>query len=155
MGKIKKLLELIGLNDFEVNFNEPSKRFSITIEDRLITQELPKFLEDFEYLVNLIFQKEIQQKGAVEQIPAIPQKVWLDVNNYRRERERLIAELAKAAAHKAILNKEEIQLPPMNAYERRLIHLEIASHPDLKTESIGEGKERRVVIKPICENKEL
>ena len=134
---IKKLLELMGLNDFEINFNEPSKRFSITIDDHLIAQDLPKFLEDFEYLVNLISQKELQQK------------VWIDVNNYRRERERLIAELAKAAAHKAIINKEEIQLPPMNAYERRLVHLEIASHPDLKTESIGEGKDRRVVIKPI------
>ncbi|PJE69236.1 hypothetical protein COU96_00835 [Candidatus Shapirobacteria bacterium CG10_big_fil_rev_8_21_14_0_10_38_14] len=134
---IKKLLELLGLNDFEINFNEPSKRFSITIDDHLITQDLPKFLEDFEYLVNLISQKEAQQK------------VWLDINNYRRERERLITELAKAVAHKAIINKEEIQLPPMNAYERRLVHLEIASHPDLKTESIGEGKDRRVVIKPI------
>lgn len=134
---IKKLLELLGLNDFEINFNEPSKRFSITIDDHLIAQDLPKFLEDFEYLVNLISQKELQQK------------VWIDVNNYRRERERLITELAKAAAHKAIINKEEIQLPPMNAYERRLVHLEIASHPDLKTESIGEGKDRRVVIRPI------
>ena len=137
LEKIKKLLELMGLNDFEVNFNEPSKRFSITVDDSLITQDLPKFLEDFEYLINLISQKETQQK------------VWLDINNYRRERERLITELAKAAAHKAIINKEEIQLPPMNAYERRLVHLEIASHPDLKTESIGEGKDRRVVIKPI------
>jgi spoIIIJ-associated protein len=134
---IKKLLELLGVNDFEINFNEPSKRFSITLDDHLIAQDLPKFLEDFEYLVNLISQKKIQQK------------VWIDINNYRRERERLITELAKAAAHKAIINKEEIQLPPMNAYERRLVHLEIASHPDLKTESIGEGKDRRVVIKPI------
>lgn len=127
----------MGANDFEINFNEPSKRFSITLSDNLIAQDLPGFLDNFEYLINLISQKETQQK------------VWLDVNNYRRERERLITELAKAAAHKVILNKEEVQLPPMNAYERRLVHLEIVSHPDLKTESIGEGKERRVVIKPI------
>ena len=137
LEKIKKLLELTGLDDFEINLNEPTKRFSIIINDQLIAQDLPGFLEDFEYLVNLISQKESQQK------------VWLDVNNYRRERERLITELAKAAAHKAILDKKEILLPAMNAYERRLVHLEIASHPDLKTESIGEGKERKVVIKPI------
>jgi len=137
LEKIKKLLELMGFDDFEVNFNEPSKRISVTINNGLNTQELPRFLEDFEYLVNLIAQKEIQQR------------VWLDINNYRRERERLIVELAKAASRKAILDKQEIQLPAMNAYERRLVHLEIASHPDLKTESIGEGKERRVVIKPI------
>jgi len=135
--KIKKLLELSGLNDFEVSFNEQSKRFSVLINDDLIAQDLPRFMEDFEYLVNLIAQRDIQQR------------VWLDVNNYRRERERLITELAKAAAHKAILDKKEIQLPPMNAYERRLVHMEIASHPDLKTESIGDGKERKVIIKPI------
>lgn len=137
LEKIKKLLELTGLDDCEINLNESSKRFSIIINDQLIAQELPRFLEDFEYLVNLISQKEIQQK------------IWLDVNNYRRERERLITELAKAAAHKAILDKKEILLPAMNAYERRLVHLEIASRPDLKTESVGEGKDRKVVIKPI------
>jgi len=135
--KIKKLFELMGVNEFEINFNEITKRFSLIINDYLDQSELPRFLEDFEYLINLICQKEAQPR------------IWLDINNYRRERERLIIELAKAAAHKAVLNKEEVSLPAMNAYERRLVHLEIASRPDLKTESIGEGKARRVVIKPI------
>jgi spoIIIJ-associated protein len=127
----------MGVNEFEINFNEITKRFSLIINDYLDQSELPRFLEDFEYLINLICQKEAQPR------------IWLDINNYRRERERLIIELAKAAAHKAVLNKEEVSLPAMNAYERRLVHLEIASRPDLKTESIGEGKARRVVIKPI------
>lgn len=135
--KIKKLLELMGVDKFEINLNETAKRFSITINDYLDQSEIPKFLEDFEYLINLICQKEIQQRA------------WLDINNYRRERERLIIKLAKAAAHKAVLNKEEVSLPAMNAYERRLVHLEIASRPDLKTESLDEGKTRHVVIKPI------
>lgn len=127
----------MGVVEFEINFNEPAKKFSLIINDYLSQPELPGFLEDFEYLINLICQKEIQSR------------VWLDINNYRRERERLIIELAKAAAHKAVLNKEEVSLPAMNAYERRLVHLEIASRPDLKTESLGEGKNRRVIIKPI------
>lgn len=127
----------MGVDKFEINLNETAKRFSITINDYLDQSEIPKFLEDFEYLINLICQKEIQQRA------------WLDINNYRRERERLIIKLAKAAAHKAVLNKEEVSLPAMNAYERRLVHLEIASRPDLKTESLDEGKTRHVVIKPI------
>jgi spoIIIJ-associated protein len=135
--KIKKLLELMGVEEFEVSINEPAKRFSITFGNYLDPSGTPQFLEDFECLINLISQKEIQSR------------VWLDINNYRRERERLIIELAKAAAHKAALNKEEVSLPVMNAYERRLVHVELASRPDLKTESLGEGKSRRVVIKPI------
>ena len=37
----------------------------------------------------------------------------------------------------------------MNSYERRLVHTALAIHPDVTTESVGEGKERYVVIKPI------
>jgi predicted RNA-binding protein Jag len=39
----------------------------------------------------------------------------------------------------------------MNAYERRLIHAELAARPDVKTESLGEGRGRYVVVKPILE----
>ena len=74
---------------------------------------------------------------------------FVDINNYRRERENLILELARAAARKVIATKQEISLPAMNAYERRLVHLELVSRPDVKTESVGEGKSRYVVIKPI------
>ena len=37
----------------------------------------------------------------------------------------------------------------MNSYERRLVHVELAIHPDVTTESIGAGKNRYVIIKPI------
>jgi spoIIIJ-associated protein len=75
--------------------------------------------------------------------------VFLDVNNYREERKTLIAELARAAAKKAVATKNDIPLPTMNSYERRLVHTELAIHPEVKTESMGEGKERYVVIRPI------
>ena len=72
----------------------------------------------------------------------------MDVNNYRRERERLIIELAQAAARKALASKSSVDLPVLNAYERRLVHVELATRPDIKTESVGEGKDRHVVVKP-------
>jgi len=37
----------------------------------------------------------------------------------------------------------------MNGYERRLIHLELSSHPDVRTESVGKDKSRYIIIKPI------
>jgi len=39
-------------------------------------------------------------------------------------------------------------LEPMSAYERRIIHLTLAEHPDVTTQSIGEGEARKVVISP-------
>jgi len=74
--------------------------------------------------------------------------VILDINNYRHNREEFLKEVAKETAHRVILTKEPIKLPAMNAYERRIIHMELATHPDVATESEGEEPERYLVVKP-------
>lgn len=139
LEKTKKILELIGYYGFEISSDESSRRISILIPDSAgLQKDLPKFLPALERVINLMAKKE----GRDELI-------MIDINNYRRERERLITELAKAAAHKVLIDKAVVELPPMNSYERRLVHLEIAHKPDLITESVGEGPQRRVVVKPL------
>ena len=56
---------------------------------------------------------------------------FLDINNYRRDRENIITELARAAAKRVTATKEQVSLPAMNSYERRLVHVELAIHPDV------------------------
>jgi spoIIIJ-associated protein len=101
----------------------------------LVEKFLPSLVKDLEHIVKLI-AKNLKID-----------KVNIDVNNYKREREHIIVELAKAAARKVLLEKKEIILPPMNSYERRIVHVELATRPDVKTESIGEGSERHIVVK--------
>lgn len=135
---IKELVEKMGFRDYSVSFDEEARRFSILIDDgKFLERGLSNFIADINYLVKLVTKK-------YDWAP-----VTIDVNNYRKQREELIVELAKAAARKVAATQQEIALPPMNAYERRLIHAELAERPDLKTESTGEGKERAVVIKPL------
>jgi len=134
---IEKILALGGFTGVAVSFDEERRRVSFLIEDDLVKRQVPSILQSLEVLVNLIVQK----KAGFS--------VMVDLNNYRKERERLIVELAKAAAHKALMTKEAVELPPMNAYERRLVHLEISANPSLATESLGEHKDRRVVIRHI------
>jgi spoIIIJ-associated protein len=136
--KIKKIITYLGLTGTVVEIDEAARRINVTAEeDERITKLLPDLVKDIKYLVSLLARKEGQEAYIV------------DINNYRKEREQLILELAKAAAQKAVTTKQEVRLPSMNAYERRLIHVELAIRPDVKTESIGEGRERGVVIKPI------
>ncbi len=136
---LKKLIELMDFSDFSVNYEAESNRFSIFInEGDIFKKFLPSFVTNLDHLVKLMANK-IGETGII----------FIDVNNYRRERENLILELARAASRKAATTKEEVVLPAMNAYERRLIHLELSSHPDVKTESIGEAKGRYIVVKPI------
>jgi len=135
---IKNLLEMMGLNDLAVNFDSENKKLTVFInEGEWLKKWLPYLVADLEHIVRLLTKKHNQEN------------VFVDINNYRKEREEIILQLAKAAAQKALLNKEEIKLPAMNAYERRLVHVELATRPDVKTESIGEGKERYVIVKPI------
>ncbi len=72
----------------------------------------------------------------------------LDINNYRKEREDYLAAVAKNSAAEAISTKHPIELPPMSAYDRRIVHLVIEGIEGVKSESVGEGEERRIVIKP-------
>ncbi len=136
--KIKRIIGFLGLRNTIIEVDEPSRRISITTdEEEWFNAQLPELVKDFKYLVAVMARRMNEEPYAV------------DINNYRKERERLIVELAKAAAQKAVTTKQEVKLPAMNAYERRLVHVELSMRPDVKTESIGEGKDRGVVIKPL------
>lgn len=78
-----------------------------------------------------------------------PVTFMVDLNDYRRLRGKQIVERAVEAANRVRANKKAEALLPMSSYERRLIHVEMASYPDLETESIGEEPKRRVVIRPL------
>ncbi len=139
---VKKTIELMGFDDYTVEIDEEHRHGKIFIHNNpnLVKENLPVILDSINHLTQLITKKENQP-------PA-----FFDVNNYRRERENIIIELARAAARKAVATKEEISLPAMNSYERRIIHVELASRPDVSTESVGAGRSRYVVIRPIGEN---
>lgn len=73
----------------------------------------------------------------------------IDVNDYKKSRASFVIDLAKEAATRVRNTKKAEALCPMTAYERRVVHTELASYPDLSTESIGDDPQRRVVIKPL------
>ncbi len=78
-----------------------------------------------------------------------PIQFVLDVNSYKKQRTDALKELAKNVAEQTLTERVAITLRPMSAYERRVVHLALFEHPQIKTESIGEDPERRVVVKPI------
>lgn len=77
-----------------------------------------------------------------------PYRFVLDVNSYRRQKSGAIKEIAQKAAKKAKLFQRAIVLNPMSASERRVVHMELSTDPDVLTESAGEGEQRKVVVKP-------
>ncbi len=77
-------------------------------------------------------------------------KVWMpitiDVEGYKQRRYKALQAFARQMAEQVKAKEVPFALEPMPAYERRIIHLALADHPDVTTESIGQGESRRVVI---------
>ena len=95
-------------------------------------------LRDLEYLTRLL----------VTHGTAKSPKLVVDVEGYRTRRERQLRELAKRMAERVQSNRQPITLEAMPPNERRIVHLSLRDHPTVKTQSIGEGDHRRVMIIP-------
>jgi spoIIIJ-associated protein len=74
--------------------------------------------------------------------------VSIDIANYKKARAEQLAEKVRADARRVSESGEPVRLHPMNAAERRVVHMTLAEVPEVTTESEGDGPERRVVIKP-------
>ncbi len=72
----------------------------------------------------------------------------VDVQGYKGRREQNLRRLAERMASQAVRSGRTVYLEPMPPYERRIIHLALRDHPDVTTQSVGEGNRRRVTIIP-------
>ena len=75
--------------------------------------------------------------------------VVVDIEGYKNRRRQKLQALARSSAERARRNGGEVRLKPMNAYERRLVHLALVDDETVETHSEGEDPERYVVISPV------
>jgi spoIIIJ-associated protein len=77
-------------------------------------------------------------------------KAWLpltvDVGGYKKRRRDSLQRLALYLAEQVKSRRRAMTMEPMPADERRIVHLALSDHPDVTTQSIGEGESRKVVI---------
>ena len=73
-------------------------------------------------------------------------KVYVDIENYREKREDTLIELADRIAGKVIYQKRPYTLEPMNPYERRIIHMALQGRRNIRTYSVGDEPNRKVVV---------
>lgn len=95
-------------------------------------------LSAFQYVASLIVGKETQQFI----------QLVVDVEGYRDRREKQLVQMAKRMADQVAKTGRRQTLEPMPSSERRIIHIALRDHPDVKTESTGEDPYRKVVIMP-------
>lgn len=95
-------------------------------------------LASLQHLVNLIVAKKEGQYN----------RIAIDVENYRGRREEQLRDVAERAAKRVIQSGKIIQLEPMPAIERRIVHLALVENPKIRTQSVGVEPNRRIVVLP-------
>jgi spoIIIJ-associated protein len=95
-------------------------------------------LRALQYITRLIVNRRLHQWA----------EIIVDVEGYKKRRERSLTQLARRMADRATLLGQAVSLEPMPAHERRIIHLALRDHEKVTTESVGEGDRRKVVIFP-------
>lgn len=109
-------------------------------EPQILIGEGGQTLSEIQKLLKMVLQKRFATESHFY--------VDLDINDYKKKKIEYLKEVARTSADEASLTKQEKQLSPMSAYDRRVIHVELANRSDVITESVGEEFGRRVVIKP-------
>jgi spoIIIJ-associated protein len=145
LQQIKKIIdEFFNKTSFEVEtevLGLQDKTIPIKIkteEPKVLIGQNGQTLADIQHLLKAILSHQIPEQFYLD----------LDINDYKKKKIEYLKQTAKELADDVSLNKKERMLDPMPAFERRIIHLELANRQDVKTESIGEGIERRIVIRP-------
>jgi spoIIIJ-associated protein len=80
--------------------------------------------------------------------PAFHEKIHLDCGGYRALRFEELRMTARVAAERVQSSKQPFRLNPMSSRERRIVHMALKEMTGVRTESVGVGEERQVVIHP-------
>ena len=102
------------------------------------------------HAIDYIVKKMVEQrlpKATAEGTPSEMPMFLVDINDYRTKQIKDLQTKALMMAERARSFQYDVELNPMSAYERLIIHTALQDAPHVKTESQGEGRNRRVVIK--------
>jgi len=143
MNEIKEILESILSklsDDYELEEMEVAGQKVLHInsknDSKVLIGHRGQTLRSIDYLISKI----MQQRG-------IEDKILVDINKYKLKEIEEIADKARLLANRAKTLQYDVEMPPMSSYERLIVHATLSEDPQVSTESHGEGKDRRLVIK--------
>jgi len=137
---VSELLEKMQM-DGEIEVGSRDGRICLTVngeDSSILIGRNGQTLEAIQYLVNLMYSKKTRTRAGI----------LVDVEDYRIRREQKLKSMALEASEKAKRGRKAISIAPMNAQDRRIIHIALQDDDGVKTISRGEGTLKKVVVIP-------
>ena len=136
------LKELISILEEDVSFEieeEPPDGLYVNLVGSMFT--LPEERPVLTALEHLL-------RGAIRRRTGREAEIVLDINGAVKRRRAELIRFALSMAEAVVREHKRVRLNAMPAHERRTIHVTLANYPGVRTHSVGEGENRRVVIEP-------
>lgn len=95
-------------------------------------------LESLQIILSLVVSKKLDRFVRVS----------LDVGDYKKNRTEYLEHLAEQAKEKALRDGSEVSLPNLKSWERRVVHVSLQEDGEVLSESVGEGRDRTLVVRP-------
>jgi spoIIIJ-associated protein len=150
---IKDLVEktTIKLNGIEITEEGPKNiLFSLEVsEPHFFISRDAEGLHALNHIVHRIIENKYPSPTPPEKRRGEELSILVDINGFQKKRIENIRAVAHMMSERARYFKSNIEVDPMSAFERRIVHEFLSDAIDLKTESVGFGASRRVVIKYI------
>ena len=137
---LRKIADFITDNT-EISIEFQRERIVFKVEggnSGLLIGKRGQTLEAIQYLVEKIINKRNGQRV----------RVLVDVEGYLETRRNNLIKMASRMAEKAAKNNKPVTIGQMNAYDRRIVHLHLKDNQGVRTQSVGEGYYRKLVIFP-------
>ena len=153
---IKELIEnmAISVKEIVVSQEDDSKTvwYSVSIsEPHFFTAREGEALSSLNHLVRRIIESTPTKVGAPIEAGETKQNIpiLIDIGDFQKRRVENIKTIAHMMAERARYFKANVEVDPMSAFDRRIVHEFLSNATDLKTESTGFGPSRKVIIKYI------
>lgn len=151
-AQVSEVLEnILGLLALEGSFEvvEGPEEVEVTIEasdpGRLIGFK-GETLDSLQLLTNLIVSKQLLDEAKFK-------RVIVDVGGWRKNKEADLERRARNWAEEVLQSGHPVELDPMPSWQRRVVHMIISEFEGVKSESVGEGKERHLILSPTASKK--
>ena len=137
---IENILKVLEINaQFEVLEKEEGYDVVLSTDDSgIIIGYHGDTLEALQTIISLAVSKKLGEF----------KRISIEVGDYKKNREEWLKGIAIETKERALSEQKEIFLPDLKSWERRIVHLILQDDKDVISESIGEGKDRVLVVKP-------
>ena len=143
---LRDILGLMGVSFNSITLEELAGQKIFTI-DSTESKELIGAHGDTIQAIDMLVKKIVEKKLATPEGAGAETHFLVDVNGYRAQHIKDLQQKALMMAERARSFQYDVELSPMSSYERLIVHASLQGAPNVKTESQGEGRSRRVVIR--------